>query len=140
MSEFSPLLRLHSEMSRLFEDFFEDAPATRPYGAAYPAVNLWEDGDAGYVEAELPGLSMNDIELLVLGNQLTINGQRKIADQPNASYHRRERSMGQFARTITMPWEIDSDKVEAKLHDGVLSVRLPKSEAAKPRKVKVLTT
>ena len=63
----SPLLRLPDEMNRLFEGFFEDMPSLRPYGRSFPALNSWEDGDAAYVEAELPGLGMDDIEVLVSG-------------------------------------------------------------------------
>jgi HSP20 family protein len=140
MNSFAPLMRLQDEMNRAFEGFFEDAPALRGYGAAYPAVNLWEDGDGAYVECELPGLAMEDLEIYVTGNEVTINGERKLVG-PNegASYHRRERATGRFSRTMTMPWEIEADKVEAKLHDGILTVKLPKCESCKPKKVKVLT-
>jgi len=139
MNDFAPLFRLHNQMNRLFEDFYEDAPAARPYGAGYPAVNLWEDGDAAWAECELPGLGMEDIEVLVTGSEVTINGQRKIAEVNDASWQRRERSQGRFSRTFSLPWEIDADKVEAKLLDGVLTVKLPKCESCKPKKVKVLT-
>jgi HSP20 family protein len=136
---FAPLLRLHGEMDRMFEDFFEGAPASRRYGAAYPALNTWEDGDAAYVEAELPGLGMEDIEVLVSGNGVTINGERKIEAAGGANWHRRERGQGRFSRAVTLPGEIDADKVDAKLQDGVLTVRLPRSESHRPKKVKVLT-
>jgi len=138
MNAYSPLFRLHDEMNRLFEGFFEDLPAVRPYGQGYPALNTWEDADAGYIEAELPGLTMEDLEVLVSGGEVTINGHRKLAEPQGASWHRRERSWGQFTRTVTLPWDIDAEKVEAKLRDGVLTVRLPKAESAKPRKVKLL--
>jgi len=137
MNDVAPLMRLQDDMNRLFESFFEDAPALRGYGAGYPGVNLWEDGDTARVEAELPGLSMDDIEVFVTGNELTINGERKIAAPENASYHRRERAPGRFSRVLTLPWEIDAEKVEAKLHDGVLSITLPKCESCKPKKVEV---
>jgi HSP20 family protein len=135
----APLLRLHDDMNRLFEGLFEDMPDARPYGAAYPALNTWEDGDTAYVEAELPGLGMDDVEILVSGNEVTINGQRKIEAAEGATWHRRERSQGKFSRVLSLPWEIDADKVEARLRDGVLTVRLPKCESCKPKKVKVLT-
>src|SRR3954466_76745 len=104
---FAPLMQLQGEVNRLFDSLFEDAPALRGYAAGYPGVNLWEDGDAAYVEAELPGMSMDDIEVLVTGNELTLNGERKIADWTDASYHRRERAGGRFSRVLTLPWEID---------------------------------
>jgi len=137
MNDFAPLLRLHQDVNRLFEGFVEDQPDDRPYGAAYPALNTWEDGDAAWVEAELPGLTMADLEVLVAGNELTINGRRTIAAPEGASYHRRERARGAFARTHALPWAIDAERVEATLRDGVLCVKLPKAESAKPKKIEV---
>ncbi len=134
----SPLLRWPGEMNRLFEEFFQDMPALRPYGTGFPALNSWEDGDAAYLEAELPGLGMEDVEVLVSGNEVTINGRRKIDAPEGASWHRRERSQGEFSRSLTLPWQIDADKVEARLQDGVLTVTRPKSESHKPKRVKVL--
>ena len=137
---FAPLAQWQGEMNRLMEHFFEDLPASRPYGAAYPAMNVWEDGDAAHVECELPGLTMNDIEVLVTGNEVTIKGSRKIepSTQDRASWYRRERAAGDFARSVTLPWEIAADRVKATLRDGVLGIELPKSESARPKKVKVL--
>jgi HSP20 family protein len=139
MNDFAPLLRLHNDMNRLFEGFFEDLPDVRPYGAGYPALNTWEDGDAVWVEAELPGLTMADLEVLVSGNELTINGRREIAAPQGASYHRRERAQGAFSRSLALPWVIDANQVEATLRDGVLTVRLPKAESAKPKRIEVKT-
>jgi HSP20 family protein len=141
MNEFAPLMKLQSDVDRLFDSMFEDgysAAGARPYASAWPALNTWEDGDAAYVEAELPGLTMEDIEVSVLGREVTIGGERRIGDPDGANWLRRERSSGRFTRSLTLPWDVDADKVEAKLADGVLTVRLPKSEAAKPRKIKVL--
>jgi HSP20 family protein len=73
------------------------------------------------------------------GDQMTISGRRQIAEQKDAGFWRRERTQGSFVRTLTVPWKIDSDKIEATLRDGVLTIKLPKAEQAKPRKVKVLT-
>lgn len=137
LTAFAPLLRLQEEVNRLFEDFTQDIPPTRPFGQSYPAINLWHDGDAAYLEAELSGLTMNDIEILVMGNELTIKGRRKIEAPEDAAWLRRERSHGDFSRTLTLPWEIDPEKVEAKLQDGVLTVKLPKCESCKPRRITV---
>jgi HSP20 family protein len=143
MSDFAPLLRLHDDVNRMFESFFEDVPVSRPYSATYPALNTWEDADAAYVEAELPGLTIDDVEITVAGNELSIAGQRRIGDNQQehegANWHRRERGQGQFTRTIGLPWDIDADKVEARLTDGVLTVKLPKAEQARAKKVKVLS-
>lgn len=136
-NDYSPLARLQSEMNRLFEGFFEDGPSLRPFSQDYPGVNVWEDGDTAYLEAELPGMSLHDLEVYVTGNQITLSGERKISDQPQASWHRRERTPGRFSRILTLPWDIDAEKVQAKLHDGVLMITLPKCESCKPKKVKV---
>ena len=138
LNDVSPLMRLQDGMSELLEDFFYDTPAVRGYGAGYPGINLWEDGDAAYIEAEMPGLSMEDIEVLVTGNEVTISGERKIAEPEGALFHRRERASGRFSRVLTLPWDIDAEKVQATLRDGVLTVTLPKRESCKPRKVQVL--
>jgi len=137
---FAPLLRLHNEMNRLWEQMDGDAPVGHAFGAGYPALNTWEDGNDAYVEAELPGLSMDEVEVLVAGNELTISGERKLPAPGEATWHRRERTGGRFARTLTLPWPIDADKVEARLQDGVLTVRLPRSESCRPKKVNVLTS
>ena len=139
LNDFAPLFRLQDEMNRLFEDIYEDAPSYRPYGRQYPAMNLWEDGDAAYIETELPGLTLEDLDVTVSGKEVTIAGERKMPEQKDVSWHRRERGHGRFSRTLTLPWEIDADKVEATFRDGVLSVKLPNCESCKPKKVKVLT-
>jgi len=140
LREIAPLFRLQNDMNRMLEHFFEEVPTERLYGAAYPALNLWEDGDHAYIEAELPGMTLKDVEVLVSGTEVTLNGHRTIAEQPKAAWHRRERAQGRFSRTVTLPWEIDSEKVEAHLFDGVLTVKLPKSAIARPRKIKVVST
>lgn len=122
------------EMSELFDSVFNGHEAR---ARTFPALNIWEEGDHLFAEAELPGLGMEDIELFVVGSELTIKGQRKPMAEENANYHRRERGVGEFCRTVTLPVEIDADKVEATLKNGVLTVKLPKAEAARPRKISV---
>jgi HSP20 family protein len=103
-----------------------------------PPVNLWEENDQVFVEAELPGLDQNSLELFVTGgNQLTIKGERKVNAPEKGLRHRQERQAGSFTRTLTLPFLVDQDKVEAKLDNGVLLVRLSKHESAKPRKIPV---
>ena len=132
-----PLSRWQDDMGEVFGTLIDDAVAARRYGAAYPGVNVWEDGDAAFMEAELPGMSMQDVEVDVIADEVTIRGERKIEDPSNGTYRRRERPQGCFSRTIGLPWEIDAEHVEARLQDGVLTVRLPKSPAARPRKIPV---
>lgn len=133
-----PVVRLRSELDRLFEDCFEGAPAARPFARrAFPTLNIWEDNGKLYVEAELPGSRLEDIELYVDGNELTIKGQRQEIQQEGASFHRRERGVGPFSRVIQLPVEVDAEKVEAALWDGVLTIALPKAQAVLPRRIEV---
>src|SRR5258706_16097326 len=95
-NELSPLMRLQDEMNEVIENLFEDALSARGYGAAYPGVNVWEDGDTAYIEAELPGISMDDVEVDVVGNEVTIAGERKTEAPAGGAVRRRERPAGRF--------------------------------------------
>ena len=133
---------LRRELDRLFTDFFQPARglASGLVGAGgYPALNLWEDESSFHAEAELPGLKLEDLEIHVLGNQLVIKGERKPEAAAGATQHRSERPTGPFGRVVRLPAEVNAEKVEASLKDGLLHVSLPKAEAAKPRKVKVVS-
>ena len=125
--------QLHDEMNRAFQRLTWPALAR-----AYPPVNVWEDADSVHVEAELPGLDIKDLEIYVTaGNQLTIKGERKPPTPEQSVWHRQERGFGTFVRVLTLPFEVDRDKVEARLENGVLLVKLAKHAAAKPRKITV---
>jgi HSP20 family protein len=104
---------------------------------AFPLVNVFNDGDDFVVVAELPGVKKEDLEIQVRGDTLRIQGKKTIAYDESASIHRRERAAGQFDRTLTLPDEIDAAKVAAEYRDGVLTLRLPRVEAAKPRTVTI---
>jgi HSP20 family protein len=106
--------------------------------SGFPSLNVWEDGDFIFAEAEVPGLKAEDLDISVIGNQLTVKGRRAPLAVDGGTYHRRERNVGEFVRTVSLPTEIDPDKVEASLADGVLKISLPKAETAKPRKVTVV--
>jgi len=135
------LRRLRDEMDRLFTGFPDGSwlPGVSELvsGAAFPAMNLWESDSALHAEIELPGLKLEDIEVLVVGNEITVKGERKESREKDAAYHRRERPLGLFTRTLKVPVNVDADKVEASLKEGVLTITLPKAEAAKPRKISV---
>jgi HSP20 family protein len=98
---------------------------------------VFTDGDDFVVEAELPGVKKQDLDVQVRGDTLRIQGKKTIAYDESASIHRRERAAGQFDRTVTLPDEIDSAKVSADFRDGVLTLRLPRAESAKPRTVAI---
>jgi HSP20 family protein len=127
-------------MDRLFERMFEDMPRyQREWSPAssFPAVNVWEDEKNLYAEAEIPGIRMEDLDVSVIENELILKGERKVTADEKATFHRRERGVGTFSRVFRLPVDIDADRVEATLRDGVLQITLPKAEAAKPRKVEV---
>ena len=133
-----PVLRLRNEMDRMLEGLFESAPTTGPVGTrAIPTLNVWEDDGKLYVEAELPGLKLDDLELYVDGNELTVKGQGQETREEGASYHRRERGVGPFSRVIQLPVEVDAENVDAALRDGVLTITLPKAQAVMPRRIEV---
>ncbi len=137
---FSPvwnqLHQFQDEMNRLFDRWGNGNPLA---GAArFPALNVWEEGEEVWVEAELPGLNLKDLEIYVSGgNQLTVKGERKPNLPDNGVWHRQERAFGAFARTLSLPFPVDADKVDARLENGVLRIRLNKHESARPRKIAV---
>jgi HSP20 family protein len=122
-----------SEVDRLF-----GRQVLGPAGGAAPALNVWEDEAAFYVEADLPDVSADKLDLTVKeGSRVTISGERKPAEPVNAVWHKQERFAGAFTRELTLPTPVDADKVEARFEHGVLKLTLPKSEAARPRKIAV---
>lgn len=131
--------RLQREMDRIFGRWgFEFPTAALAYATAYPLLNVWEDDEWVYAEAELPGVSMEDLEITVTGaNQLTIKGNRKPTAPEKAEWHRRERAFGAFERTLELPVSVDPAKVEARLENGVLTIKMAKSAEARPRKIVV---
>ncbi|SRR5579885_2790357 len=132
--------QLRDEMDRLFESFGLGDGGWPTLAVAYPAVNVWDDSDHVYAEAELPGMELNDLEIYVTGgNQLTIKGERKPWTPGQGVWHRQERGFGSFSRLIELPYDVDAERVEARFHNGVLTITMPKSEAAKPRKITVKT-
>ncbi len=127
--------RLREEMDRLFRRFGGDG-----WGRVvpeFPAVNIWEEDNDLFVEAEVPGLKLEDLEIYVSqGNQLTIKGKRT-RPEVEGTWHRQERGYGEFSRVIALPVDVDADKVEATLKHGVLTIRLPKVAEARVRKITV---
>jgi HSP20 family protein len=141
-NRFHPLDQLRTQMDRLVSDFFGPmagtyAPRAAVRAASFPALNVWEVGDHLYAEAELPGVNSEDIDVSVVAGDLTIRGHRNPQTEEGTAVHRRERGTGEFTRVVRLPIEVDADRVEATLKDGVLLVKLPKAETAKPKKIKV---
>jgi len=136
-----PLGKLHDEMDDLFGRFFEDWgwPLARAHrGAWWPAIDIADKDDAIVVKAELPGLKSEDIEISVSDNVLTISGEKKEStEEKGENFYHVERRYGTFHRDIALPAGVDADKVDAAYRDGVLTVKVPKTEKAKPRRVEI---
>jgi HSP20 family protein len=134
LTQFDPLAGI-----RLFEDAFtrlvNEPRATRPWS---PAVDIYETENELVLKADVPEVDPKDIDVRVENQTLTISGERKF-DQESSSkgFHRLERSYGNFVRSFAVPNTFDTDHIAADFKNGVLSVSLPKKEAAKPRQVKV---
>ncbi len=132
------MTRFRQEMDRLFGRWGFDSETWPGLAVSYPAINLWEDADFVYAEAELPGQKLQDLEITVTGdNRLTIKGERKTPAPENAEWHRQERGFGAFERIIDLPVSMDASKVEARFDNGVLTIKMAKSPQAKPRKIVV---
>ena len=130
---FAEMRRLQSDMNRLFES--AAAPGS---SAGYPPVNLWVGESSAVVTAELPGLSSDDVELTVAEDTLTIRGARESAANDNeVAWHRRERALGTFSRTVELPFRVDKDAVQARFQNGVLEVEMQRPKSDAPRKIAV---
>lgn len=134
---FEELDRMQQRMNRLFETF-----SSRPEGhlsaGVFPLINLGEDQENYYIRAELPGIEADKLDIQAASNSLSLSGERKIAKEGDGvKYHRREREGGSFSRVITLPGDINAEKVDAELVNGVLTVKIAKAEAAKPKQITV---
>ena len=128
------------QMNRLFEPFLGRVADDESLvsGTWAPPVDVMEEKDAIRVVAELPGMKKEDIEIQFENGVLTIRGQRAIEkDSSDKTFHRVERVYGNFVRSFTLPRSVDADKIDATYRDGVLDVRVPKKEEAKPRQIAI---
>ena len=140
----SPVLNtlqgLQREMNRVFDRWGQDGASVFGF-AGYPAVNVWEDTDNVFVEAELPGLDLKDLTIYATGgNRLTIKGERKQQQQEKTEkFHRVESFYGSFERSFALPENVNEDAITSENRDGVLSIHIPKAQKqqAKPKEVSV---
>jgi HSP20 family protein len=130
---------LEERMSRLLEGLYRRPQEDLNRGAWVPVVDIYSNGQHELVlKAELPDMKEEDIELTVEDNTLTLRGEKKLdREVTEEQFHRIERSYGSFARTFALPPTVDAAKVSAQYKAGVLTVRLPMREEAKPNKIKV---
>jgi HSP20 family protein len=138
---YSPLAefdRLRNEMNRLFEDDWLGNAGGNGRRFSVPAVDVREHENDILVQAELPGVDMEDIDVSVSSNVLTIKGEKKSEDEKKEEgYYYRESWSGAFQRSVTLPDTVDPDKVDAKMKDGVLRLSFPKKEEVKPRQISI---
>jgi HSP20 family protein len=139
------LSSLQAEMNRVFSSFF-DSPAPGAANTAgpsgprrwYPAMDLVEGDEHFVLRVDLPGMSEDDVKIEVQNDTLVVSGERKEThEQKREGFYRLERSMGAFARSLSLPEGIDADGVSASFDRGVLEVRIPKPEQRKPRRVEI---
>ena len=129
------LLRTQRDLDRMIDGFF-GASENGGTGHWAPALELAENEDRVTVRLELPGVKEEDIEISLVENTLTITGEKKREEKiKEEDFVRVERVYGKFQRSVSLPTTVDSQKVEAKLTDGVLEIVLPKHEAVKPRRI-----
>jgi HSP20 family protein len=141
---FSGLTGMEQEVEKLFEDFWG-----RPFGwperwrsrelkVRGPAIEVYEETGDVVVKAEIPGLKKEDLQVNLSDNLLTIHGEKKQEEEKKEKgYYYSERSYGSFSRSIQLPTDVQPEKVSASFKDGVLEIRLPKTEEAKRKEVKI---
>lgn len=131
------LERMRQQMDTLFSRL-SDSDYDNLRTGVFPAINLTEDKDSYFVRAELPGLKAADLDIQATSKGISISGERKLSQEgDNVRYHRRERESGSFSRIISLPGDVDAENVDAKLENGILTVVVPKAEAAKPKQITV---
>jgi len=136
-SPFGQLALLRNEIDRLFESPFDFGSSELLQGWL-PAVEISENNDQYLVKAEVPGVNPGEIDITVHENTLTISGEKKQEQKEGeGENYRTERFYGRFQRSITLPHGVDANKIEASYKDGVLTIKLPKSEQAKPKQIQV---
>jgi HSP20 family protein len=138
-SPFADFDQLRREMLRLLDTSSGDTSGALGTGV-FPPMNVTQDDDNYYVRTEIPGIKPSDLTISAIRNRLSISGRREIpTEQDRVSYHRKERAEGSFSRTVTLPADVDSERIDARYADGVLALTLPKAEEAKPRQITVKT-
>lgn len=130
---------LRARMNNIFTEF------DRAYGHGYrvagidriPLTNLYDQGDQLKIMAELPGMNKDDISIRIQGNYLEISGSRQSKTPEGYKAHRAERMATSFTRSFTLPYEVDVEKIEASIENGVLTISLAKAESAKPKQIAI---
>jgi HSP20 family protein len=139
-SPFEELESIRRQMDLLTEGLTRSMLRETAAGV-FPLMNITEDKNNYYIRAELPGLKADELDISLTGDSLSISGERNLpVEEEKAQYHRREMEQGKFSRIVSLPSQVDTEKAEASCSDGILTVVLPKAEAAKPKQITVKTS
>lgn len=126
------LTRLQEEVNRVFTGSIEARTGWAP------AFNVWTSDDGAVLRATLPGYDPSKIDISVLGDSVTVSSKREPEEaRKEVTYHRRERELGSFSRTLQLPFRIETDEVKAEFKNGILELKLPRANADKPRRISV---
>jgi len=115
-------------------DWLQSSPSS---SGSYPPLNIFRKGDDFTLVAEVPGIARSDLDIQVKGRTVRLSGSKSVKYPEQSSIHRRERLQGRFDRSMTLPIEVDHDRVTAECHDGVLTISLPRAERDKPRSIRI---
>jgi HSP20 family protein len=136
-SIFDELESMQNDLNRTFSDRGYDSPLRRSR-PTYPLLNVWSSANGIVIDAELPGVDPKDVDVSVLGDELTLRGKVNVQEpRKGETYHRRERPAGEFVRTLQLPFRANAGAVKANYRNGVLRLTVPRSEEEKPKKVAV---
>ena len=136
------LFNFHNQMEKVFGDLFasHDGETDMEGTSWIPTVDISERENGFEIRAELPGVSGNDVNVSVTDNCLTIKGEKRQEEETDdKNYHRIERRYGSFQRSFTLPRHVETDAIKAQFTDGVLTLEIPKAEAAKPTEISITT-
>ena len=143
VKKWAPLGTIQDDINRLFDTALgggalpstEDGVEDRQWT---PEIDIYENDNSFFIEADIPGMNIEDIKIDVQDRMLTIKGEKKFKEKTEKDkYIRVERSYGSFFRSLSLPMNVDSDKIEASYKDGTLRLNLPKTEQAKPKQIEI---
>lgn len=136
-SPFNDLDRMRRQLDRLFGQATDETGYPAQKAGVFPLINLTEDKNNYFIRAELPGVAADDLDIQATDRNIAVTGQREMPTDESAGYHRREREFGRFSRAFTLPGDINREKIDATLKNGILTITVPKAEDAKPRQIKI---
>ena len=137
-SIFDELESLQEDMNRVFSGWDAERPVGRVgRRAAYPLMNVWSSEEGLVIDAELPGVEPEAVDIAVKGDELTIQGDIRHDDDEGEAVYRRERPEGRFVRTLRLPFRASTEQVNARYRNGILRITVPRSEEEKPRKIAI---